>query len=189
VRIACYFLEVPIVLALAILLIVMLVAVALMPVALVQRYRTGKARRLARGWVATLNLLAFGFSAALFLAGAALTSLWVPGAFTYGIAGFAGGCLLGVLGLALSRWEATPGGLHYTPNRWLVLGITLVVTARVVYGFWRGWQSWQLGLQGSSWVVAAGVAGSLAAGAVVLGYYLTFWAGVRRRALRAPSAR
>jgi hypothetical protein len=78
--------------------------------------------------------------------------------------------------------------LHYTPNRWLVLAITLVVTARVLYGFWRAWESWRAGLSEGSWFVAAGVAGSMAAGAVVLGYYLVYWIGVRRR-LRRVQAR
>ncbi len=171
----------PLVILLAIALLVMLFAIALMPVVLVQRYRTGTARRLARGWVATVNVLTIAISAALFLVGAAVTSIWAPDAFMYVVIGLGGGCLLGVLGLALSRWEATPHALHYTPNRWLVLAITLVVAWRVVYSFWRGWQSWRLGLDEGTWLVASGVAGSLAAGAVVLGYYLTFWAGVRRR--------
>jgi hypothetical protein len=81
----------------------------------------------------------------------------------------------------LSRWEATPGALHYTPNRWLVLAITLSVASRLLYGMWRGWQAWQAGLNGAPWLVASGAAGSLAAGAVVLGYYLIYWLGVRRR--------
>lgn len=71
--------------------------------------------------------------------------------------------------------------MHYTPNRWLVLAITVTVTGRILYGFWRSYQAWQSGLSGSSWFVAAGVAGSLAAGALVLGYYLVYWSGVRRR--------
>jgi hypothetical protein len=36
-------------------------------------------------------------------------------------------------------------------------------------------------MEGESWFVAAGVAGSMAAGAVVIGYYLVYWLGVRRR--------
>jgi hypothetical protein len=179
---------VPLLVVLAVALVVMLLAIALMPVALVQRYRTGTARRLARRWLATVNMVGFAVSAALFLAGAAVTSIWVAGAFGYALLGLGAGCVLGVFGLALSRWESTPQGLHYTPNRWLVLAITLVVTARVLYGFWRGWESWRLGLNEGSWVVASGVAGSLAAGAVVLGYYLMFWAGVRWRAT-GPVAR
>ena len=53
-----------------------------------------------------------------------------------------GGCLLGLLGLALTRWEHTPRALHYTPNRWLILIITLVVSARLLYGIWRIWHGW-----------------------------------------------
>ena len=173
----------PLLIVLVVVLVVMLLAIALMPVALVQRYRTGTARRRARRWVATLNMLTLGLSAALFLFSAAMTNIWVPEAFRYAATGFTVGCLLGVAGLALTRWESAPPALHYTPNRWLVLAITLVVTARVTYGFWRGWQSWRAGLEGGSWIIAAGVPGSLAAGAVVLGYYLIFWAGVRRKVL------
>jgi hypothetical protein len=173
---------VPLVVALALVLGVVLVAIALMPIALVQRYRSGTSRRPARRWVATLNLVTLAVSIALFLFGAAVTSIWVPGAVGYALLGLSAGCVLGLAGLALSRWDATPQGLHYTPNRWLVLAITLVVTARVGYGFWRAWESWRLGLAEGSWLVASGVAGSLAAGAVVLGYYFVFWAGVRRKA-------
>jgi hypothetical protein len=171
---------VPILALILAVLVAALAAIALIPVTLVQRYRVGTARRLARGWVASLNLGALLVSAGLFLAGAAVTNVWVPKAFEYALLGFASGCLLGLLGLALTRWEAATSSLYYTPNRLLVLIVTLVVTARVMYGFWRGWQAWQSGMA-ESWIAAAGVAGSLAAGAVVLGYYATFWAGVLRR--------
>ena len=158
--------------------------VILMPVSLIQRYRVGTARRVARGWVTTLNLVAIAISTALFMGGAALTNLWVPEALEYAGVGLLAGCVLGALGLAVSRWEPSSAALHYTPNRWLVLAITLTVTGRILYGFWRSWHAWQSGLSGSSWFVAAGVGGSLAAGAVVLGYYLIYWAGVRRRLIR-----
>lgn len=171
----------PLLVALALVLVVLLAAIALLPLSLVQRYRVGTARRLARGWLATVNMVGLAASVAIFLVGAAVTNAWVPRAFAYALAGLAGGCVLGLLGLALTRWEASPRSLHYTPNRWLVLGITLVVMARLIYGFWRAWQSWRLAIDGTSWLVVSGVAGSLAAGAVVLGYYLTYWAGVRRR--------
>lgn len=159
-------------------------SIALLPFSLVQRYRVGTARRPGRGWLATINLASLGVSALLFILAAAVTSLWVPDALAYTLIGFALGCLLGLLGLALTRWEATPETLYYTPNRWLVLGITLVVTARVVYGFWRSWQAWGTGLDYRAWATAAGVAGAMGAGATVLGYYLVFWLGVRRRLKR-----
>jgi hypothetical protein len=88
---------------------------------------------------------------------------------------------LGLIGLQLTRWEPTAVGLYYTPNRLLVLTLMLLIAGRLLYGVWRGWESWRAGLQGESWFVAAGVAGSMAAGAVVLSYYLTYWVGVRRR--------
>lgn len=171
----------PLIFAAFAILFVLLAIVVLVPVSLIQRYRVGTARRLARGWIVTINLVGIALSAAMFLAASAVTNVWVPHAFTYAGAGIAVGCLLGVLGLLLTRWEATPRSLYYTPNRALVLVITLVVTARVVYGFWRSWQTWRSAAAGDSWFVESGVAGSLAAGAIVLGYYLVYWAGVRRR--------
>jgi hypothetical protein len=163
---------------------IILLGIVLMPLSLVQRYRVGTARRPARRWVATLNLAALAFSSAIFLGGAAITTIWLPRALPHAAMGLAAGCVLGVLGLALTRWEITPGSIHYTPNRWLVLGITLVVTARVLYGFWRSWDVWRSGLYSGSLLAASGATGALAAGAVVLGYYLVFWAGVRRRIVR-----
>jgi len=71
--------------------------------------------------------------------------------------------------------------LHYTPNRWLVLTVTLVVVSRMLYGVWRAWHTWHSTPDDASWLAASGAAGSLAAGAVVLGYYLMYWAGIRSR--------
>jgi hypothetical protein len=164
--------------------VVILVAIALTPLTLIQRYRVGTARRRARGWVTTTNVVGLGLSALMFFAGAAVTSVWVPNALIYSLAGFASGSVLGLGGLTLSRWESSPGSLHYTPNRWLVLAITLVVTARLLLGFWRSWRAWPSAYDIESWAAASGAAGSLAAGGVVLGYYLTYWLGVRRRLRR-----
>jgi hypothetical protein len=169
---------VPLIIGVAAALLAVLAAIALMPLSFVIRYRAGTARRLARGWVAILNFLAVAFSAALLLFAAAVTSLWVPPALRSTLAGLAAGVLLGLLGVWGSRWEATPRSLHYTPNRWLVLAVMLVVAARLVYGFWRAWHAWRLAGDDASWLATAGVAGSLAAGAVVLGYYLAYWTGV-----------
>lgn len=168
-------------------LIVALFALALvlaLPLLLVLRYRAGKARRLGRRWAATLNLVMIALSAGLFLWAAAITSFWIPDAFRYSLAGLAGGGILGLLGLALTQWEETPRALYYTPNRWLILVITLAVTARLLYGLWRIWHASRSAGANDSWLAAAGVAGSMAVGAIVLGYYLTYSAGVRWR-LRA----
>lgn len=173
---------------LLLLVFVVLAIVALIPVSIVQRYRAGTSRQRARGWLAAINLAGLALSVVLFLTSAAITSIWVPSALTYTAAGLAVGCVLGIVGLGLTRWEPSIDSLHYTPNRALVLGITLVVAARLLYGFWRGWETWRSGVDDGSWFVAAGVAGSMAAGAVVLGYYLVYWIGVRRR-IRRHAAR
>lgn len=169
--------------------LVVLAMVALIPIALVQRYRMGTARQRARGWLTTINLAGLTLSVVMFLVTAAFTNIWVPDALTYTAAGLATGGVLGIFGLWLTRWEPLPGGLYYTPSRWLVLSITLVVTGRVIFGFWRAWHTWSAGVDDGSWVAAAGVAKSMAAGAVVLGYYLVYWIGVRRRISRRPAVR
>jgi hypothetical protein len=93
--------------------------------------------------------------------------------------------------MALTRWENVDRRLYYTPNRWLVIAITLVVSARVGYGFWRSWDAWRSSIDTMTWVAASGLAASMSAGAVVLGYYLIYWSGVyvRVRRHRASQAR
>lgn len=168
----------------ALAIFIVLAFIAVIPLSLIQRFRMGTARRQARRWVATLNLLGIAISVALFLVGALITSRWIPGALTYTLSGLAAGCVLGLLGTALTRWEDTGGRIQYTPNRPLVLTMTLLVAARVLYGFWRSWEAWRASVGSVAWVAASGMAGSMSAGAVVLGYYLIFWAGVRGRARR-----
>jgi hypothetical protein len=175
-------------LPLVLLLIPALIAL-MVPFSIVQRYRAGTARRLARGWVAMANVLAIAVSITLFLATAAISSTWLHEAFAYSILGLAGGCVLGCFGLAFSRWDANSRELHFTPNRWLVLAITVAVTARLAFGFWRAWHAWRWTPDGHSWLAASGLAGSMAVGAVVLGYYFAYWAGVWIRVKRHRSGR
>jgi uncharacterized membrane protein HdeD (DUF308 family) len=163
---------------------VVVLLILLMPVSIVQRYRMGTRRRPARGWVASLNVAAFTLSAALVLISGAVTSTWAPGAFAYTAAGLGAGCILGVVGLIVSRWDVRSNRLHFTPNRLLVLTLTLMVTGRLAYGVWRAWAAWRVDPDPSSWLVASGVGGSMAAGATILGYYLAYWIGVRRRIVR-----
>lgn len=171
-------------LAFALILFAILATIALLPLSIIQRYRVGASRQLARGWLITINLFGIAVSTLMFLAGAAVTNIWVPRAFTYTVLGLAGGFALGMVGLALTRWDVTPRSVHYTPSRLLVLGITLVVTARLLYGLWGAWHGWRSALDDTAWLATSGAAGALGAGAVVLGYYLVYWAGVRRRLSR-----
>lgn len=169
---------------LLLLVLLPLVLIALMPLILIQRYRAGTARRMARSWTAMLNVVLMAFSAICFMAGAAITALWVPNAFTGAAAGVALGAGLGLVGLVLTRWEPTSATLHYTPNRWLVLIVTCVVSARVVYGLWRSWTVAEAGVYGTPMVLAFGIPESLAAGGTVIGYYFAYELGVRRRILK-----
>jgi hypothetical protein len=175
--------------ALIVVLMAPLLAAALIPVSLVLRYRAGTARRQARGWVATINIVAAAVSAALLLLFAMVTSVWVPGALAGALAGFITGGVLGVIGLLISRWERTPLGLYYTPSRWLILGITLLVFARLAWGIWRGWHAWWAAAGDTSWLATAGIPGSLAAAGIFLGYYLAYWSGIRRAAARHERSR
>ena len=168
-----------------------LVIVALTPLMLIQRYRVGSARRQARPWMATFGLIMMIVSTILFLASSAVTAFWVQDAFAGAAAGVGVGLLLGIVGLLLTRWEAAPRTLHYTPNRWLVVIVTFIVSARVLYGFYRSFLVAQAGVTGTSVILAFGIPESFAAGGAVIGYYLAYHAGLRwrvrkwqRRALR-----
>ena len=166
---------------LLLLLALPLVLIALMPLILIQRYRMGTARRMARPWMATLNLVLMVFSVFCFLAGAAVTAVWIPHAFRGAATGVAVGTGLGIAGLLLTRWEATPATLHYTPNRWLVLLVTVMISARMLYGLWRSWNAARAGIYGTEMVLAFGIPQSLAVGGTVIGYYIAYAAGVRGR--------
>jgi hypothetical protein len=169
---------------LLVVLLLPLAVILMMPLLLIQRYRVGSARRMGRSWVATLNVVLMVFSAISFLAGAAISTVWVPDALTGAAAGVAVGGGLGLVGLALTRWEVTPATLHYTPNRWLVLLVTFLVSARVLYGLWRSWEVAEAGMYGTHMTQAFGIPQSLAAGGTVIGYYLIYGVGVRRRIRR-----
>ena len=171
---------------LVIVLLLIVAIIVLIPVGLVRRYQVGTSRQKARGWLAAINVAGLAASAILLLGSAAVMNVWAPGALRYTAGGLLGGLAIGLIGLRLTRWEYGPSAIYYTPNRALILSLTLVVTARLLYGVWRIWESWRRGFSGESWFVEAGVAGSLAAGALVVGYYLMFSTGVRRRVTSLP---
>ncbi|HTU99106.1 MAG TPA: hypothetical protein VMF13_01100 [Luteitalea sp.] len=173
----------------ALVALVFILPIVLLPLSIVQRYRVGTARRPARAWVATLNTIGFAVSTMGLVVSATFMSIWVPGALSGAAAGLVGGVALGLIGLSLSHWESEAGVMHFTPNRWLVGVLTLLVVARVCYGFWRAYSAWGAWGATSGWAANAGLAGSLAAGAVLIGYGAGFWAAVRWRIARRQSAR
>ena len=171
----------PIVALVLVFLAVIVAGILLLPFSLLRRYRVGTSRQQARGWLIALNAIGFGLSSLMFLAGSAMTTFWIPGALKYSALGLLAGILIGIVGLWLTRWEPSPSALHFTPNRFLVLAITLTIVGRIGYSFWRAWQTWGHAVDRKDWLVTWGVAEALGAGGVVLGYYLAYWWGVRRR--------
>jgi hypothetical protein len=172
---------VPVLVPLIVVLVVVCAVLFLAPLTLFLRYRAGRARQRARPWIARLNIAALFMSVVPCLASAMLMEIWTPDVTRYAIAGGGIGVLLGMLGLALTRWEVTRGGLYFQPNAWLVLLVTLAIAGRIGYTAWRTWDAWQADATHMSATAAYGVRGTLAAAAVVLGYYTTFWIGVTRR--------
>jgi hypothetical protein len=160
------------------LVLIPLVMIGLTPWLLIQRYRAGSARRAARKWMVLLAIVSTALSAATLLVSAAFTNIWVSYAFGDTAVGLAVGCVLGLIGLALTRWEAAVRTFHYTPHRVLVLFVTLIISARVVFGIYRTIVAAQSGISGHQLIGAFGVAESLGAGAMVIGYYLSYNVGV-----------
>ena len=169
----------------ALLFFVLLAFAGVILLSLALRYRAGTARRQARRWVASLNLWMTSLSAVFFLFFMSLLSFWIASALRYAFMGMVVGASLGLLGLALTRWESRPEGLFYTPNRWLAVLIVFAIAARVVYGWWRATHSGGKVPGDQHWfVTASGAQLSLAIGAGLIGYYLVYSIGVRLRLTR-----
>ncbi|MGQ4661047.1 DUF1453 domain-containing protein [Lysobacter sp. F6437] len=154
----------------------------LLPLGLWQRYRRGRARRRAVPWAVRLNSWLLLGSAGLFLLAAWLVGHWVEAALPHALVGFLSGVLAGILGLWLTRFEPPipgQGGLYYTPNRWLVLGLTLVVAVRVAFGLVQVAQLWDGAGAHAAWLARQG--SLLAVGGLLLGHYLAYGWGLRRR--------
>lgn len=168
----------PLLLIPLLLLGIVLLWALLLPLSLWQRYRSGKARRRVMPWALRINRGLLLVSTVVFGLGAWVSGYWVDAALAHASAGLALGGVLGAVALRVARFENTPGGLYYTPNRWLVLGVTGLVAARIALGLVHAWHLWRqdaadlwLGQQGSL----------LGVGGLLLGYYLaTSWGLLRR---------
>jgi hypothetical protein len=172
----------------ALLLFVLLAFGGVILLSLALRYRAGTARRQGRRWVATMNVWATSFSAALFLCFTFLISFWLGPTLRFALTGMAVGGFLGLLGLIVTRWESHPEGLFYTPSRWLALLVMLAIAARVVYGWWHAMHPNSSGQQ--HWFLSAsGTQLSVAVAAGLIGYYLVYAIGVRIRITRHEQSR
>lgn len=160
----------------------------LLPFGIWQRYRTGTARRRASRWLVRLNAWLLMASAALFALSAWVTGHWVEHALTYASAGLLLGAVIGIVGAWSTRFELTPDGrLHYTPNRWLVLALTLLVIARIALGMWQLWRTPPLGETTLLETLLAEHGNLFGVGGVLLGYALAYaWCIAARTPKRTP---
>jgi hypothetical protein len=127
-----------------------------------------------------MNMWMTSFSALFFLSFALLFSFWVGSAFRFALIGMGVGGILGLLGLALTRWESRSEGLFYTPSRWLAFIIVLAIAARVVYGWWHATHPGGNATGNHHWLITASDTQlSLAVAAGLIGYYLVYSIGVR----------
>ena len=172
----------------ALVLFVLLAFAGVVLLSLALRYRAGTARRQGRRWVATMNLWATSFSAALFLCFTFLISFWLGPTLRFALIGLAVGGLLGLVGLAVTRWESQPAGLFYTPSRWLALLVMLAIAARLVYGWWYTMHP-NAPAQQHWFLSASGTQLSVAVAAGLIGYYLVYAIGVRIRITRHEKRR
>ena len=169
----------------ALLVFVLLAFAGVVLLSLALRYRVGTARRQARPWAASLNLWLTAFSAVFFLSFTLLLSFWIPSAFRFGLIGLGCGGILGLIGLAMTRWERRSEGLFYTPSRWLALLIIAVIGARIIYGWWRATHSVTTASGDQHWLMTASATQlSLAVAAGLVAYYLIYSIGVRLQLAR-----
>lgn len=149
----------------------------LWPVMLWARYRNGTARRRVQGWVVRVNAWLLVVSVPMFLLGAWVAGHWFDSALLDSTAGLLTGVAVGIVGLWLTRFEHDERGYYYTPNRWLVLALTVLLAVRIVVGVAAGWG--HVGA-GASWGLLEAGGLALIAG-IFLGYALAYTWGLRAR--------
>lgn len=180
-RLPAYSIAMPLLLLIP-LLVIGLVALwaLLLPFSIFQRYRFGKARRRVQPWFVRANAWLLAASAAVFVGCSWIAGNWIEGALPDALVGLVLGGLAGALGLALDRFEWTSQGMFRTPNRWLVLGLSLLVAGRIVAGLWLAWSDGPAtGM--AAWVTRGGLIG---VGGILLGYAAATAWGLRFRIAR-----
>lgn len=122
----------------------------------------------------------------LFLYAAAATH--ASAAVEAGLGGLILGSVLGFVGLRLTRFESTPEGFFYTPNLYIGVGLSALFIGRLIYRFIV------VGQVAAAPATAAGQPGAdpfaaitanpltLAIFTLIVGYYVTYCAGVLLRA-------
>lgn len=171
----------PLLLLPLLLLALLLVMVLAWPWTLRQRYRLGVARRRVYGWQVRANAWLLSLSVLGYLAGAWLMSRWLPDALRDAGLALAAGAAFGLLGHALTRFEALPDGLYRTPPRWIVLAVVALVAGRAGYALWLAVQRLRSGSGWDAWLRDDGALALLAVAGLLLGYQWLLGLGLRHR--------
>jgi hypothetical protein len=93
--------------------------------------------------------------------------------------------VLAVIGLRLTKFEATPEGRFYTPNGWIGLGVTALFLGRLAARFFtmsEGMIAAQAGAPPFAGLQRSPL--TLALFLLLAGYYVAYFAGVVRKAKR-----
>ena len=106
-----------------------------------------------------------------------VVALGSPTALLGLLAGCAAGVGLGVVGLKLTRFEATPAGHFYTPNPYLGVALSVLLIARLA---WRYAQLYGAGLADDGSMHLARSPLTLLIFGLLAGYYTTYSAGLLR---------
>ena len=157
----------------------------LLPLSLIQRYRSGRKRRRVAGWAVSVNAWLVLVSVLAFFIGAWMATRWLPEALQLAAAGFGAGIALGVINLLVSRTEVEGGRLHVTPSAALMLVLTLLVAVRIALGIWQLFEhgfEWHPIQREERWFLRPD--SLFALGGLLLGHYFAWCWGLRARLRR-----
>ena len=170
----------PVLILVAVLCLALPLLLALLPFSLWQRYRLGKKQRRVWPWHNTLNMGLLLASSLCLLGWASLG--WVADAMPMAVAGWLLGLVLGGVNLASSQQQIQDGQYRVTPNGWIVLGLTLLVAARLALVFWQLAEhglAWRSDGHEAAWYLRP--ASLFAVAALLLGHGLAWCWGLHRR--------
>jgi hypothetical protein len=158
-----------------------LLPACLVPLAVRQPYRVGVARHPGGAWASTVLAVSFLVAAAALLGATVELGRLAPKARPAVMGALGIGVLVGLLAFTLSTWQNHRGIVYFHPNQRVTLAITGLTMLRIAYGLWLLWSASGAVSVDRRWMASVGMAGTLAAAAVLTGYGFGFWGAVRVR--------